>query len=104
MKKGLGEYSKTIEDLKAENAACTSRNTVECKPNFIAQIENERKPSIGAEFVRTENFAFENAECKLELEDEMTEVKNCRCVDDSLKVRRADLKKGLLDQKMNLCR
>lgn len=94
MQEGLGSFCEKTKDCKIENSACTSRNTCECKPNFVAQNESECKPSYGVECEATEDCAFENAECKVELVDEVKPTKKCRCKDDFVEVERACLVKG----------
>lgn len=82
MKTGLNEYCERTEDCKIANTVCnTDRNTCECKPNFDAQNDEECKPVYGADCEVTEDCAFDNADCKVEVVDE-TSTKKCRCNDD----------------------
>lgn len=95
MKQGMGEYCGPTDTCKIANTVCTSRNTCECKSNFIAQ-NDECKPGYSAECEKTEDCAFENAECKLEIIDE-TESKQCKCNDDFIGIGNACYEKGKFD-------
>ncbi|CRL03034.1 CLUMA_CG016428, isoform A [Clunio marinus] len=99
LKEGLGEYCETNKNCKVENTVCTTKNTCECKQNFVAQNESECKPSFGAECEVTEDCAFENAECKLEVVDEITStvtstIEKYQCKEDFVGVGEKCLEKA----------
>lgn len=96
LREGLGEFCKRTETCKVENTICSTRNTCECKSNFVAQNDNECKPAYGAECETTEDCAFENSECKMEIVDETTETKKCRCKDDFIGIGNSCFAKGKL--------
>lgn len=96
MKEGLEEFCEKTDDCKIPNTICTARNTCECKPNFVAQNqESECKPAFGAECETTDECAFENAECKIELLDETTTAKKCGCREEFVGVGNVCLEKGV---------
>lgn len=58
-KTGLGKFCQVDQDCKQlNNTACSSKNTCQCKPNFVAQNE-ECKPSAFANFL-PKIFTFTN--------------------------------------------
>lgn len=93
MKEGLGEFCEQTETCKTENTVCTASNTCECKTNFVAQNGNDCKPAYGAECGTTADCAFENADCKLEVINEIDERK-CRCKDDFVGIGSSCFEKG----------
>lgn len=94
MKQGMGEYCGPTDPCKITNTVCTSRNTCECKPNFIAQ-NDECKPGYSAECEKTEDCAFENAECKFEMVNETeSNSKQCKCNEDFIGIGNACYEKG----------
>lgn len=93
MKKDIGEFCETTDTCKVKNTACSTRSTCECKSNYVAQNDNECKPGYSAECQVTEDCAFENAECKVEIVDEK-ESKNCRCKDDFIGIGNACFEEG----------
>jgi hypothetical protein len=95
LKEGLGEFCETVATCKVENTICTPQNSCECKPNYIAQNEIECKPGINAECEITDDCAFENAECKVEVVDEtITQPKKCLCKEEFVAVGNVCLEKG----------
>lgn len=102
MKQAIGEYCQQAATCKVANTICTTSNTCECKPNYVAQNDEECKPAFGAECEATEDCAFENAECKVEVIDETTTsttrpmVKTCKCKDEFVDVGNKCLEKGEL--------
>lgn len=78
MKKGLGEFCETTEGCKIENTECTDRKTCECKSNYIAQ-NDLCKPGRLAPCDETNDCAFDNAECKFKIIDEVKTEKRCDC-------------------------
>lgn len=93
LKEGLSEYCQKTEDCKLANTACTARNTCECKSNFIAR-NDKCEPNLGAECEETNDCAFDNAECKLELINETASTKKCACKEEFVAVDDACLEKG----------
>lgn len=93
MKQGLGEFCDQTVACKIPNTLCTPQNTCECKANFVAQNESECKPGYTAECEETEECAFENAECRIEVVDEK-ETKKCGCKDDFVGIGNACFEKG----------
>lgn len=96
MKQGVGEYCQQAATCKVANTVCTTSNTCECKPNFVAQNDEACKPAFGAECEATEDCAFENAECKVEVINETTTKKACKCKDEFVDVGNKCLEKGKL--------
>lgn len=101
MKQAIGEYCQQAATCKVANTICTTSNTCECKPNYVAQNDEECKPGFGAECEATEDCAFENAECKVEVIDETTTTttaqpmaKTCKCKDEFVDVGNKCLEKG----------
>lgn len=98
MKQNIGEYCQQAATCKVANTICTASNTCECKPNFVAQNDEECKPAFGAECEATEDCAFENAECKVEVVNEK-ETKTCKCKEEFVDVGNKCLEKGELLRK-----
>jgi hypothetical protein len=93
LKEGLGEFCEKAESCKVPNTVCTTRNTCECKTNFVAQNNEECKPGYKAECVENEDCAFDNAECKIEVVDEK-ETKKCGCKEDFVGIGSSCFEKG----------
>lgn len=124
-KTGLGKFCQVDQDCKQiNNTACSSKNTCQCKPNFVAQNE-ECKPStfanflseifillthfhssflvIGAPCETANDCVFENAECKAEVtvvnekdSDKDSEIKFCSCKKKSIQVDDQCLDEGMI--------
>lgn len=92
MKTGVGEFCQQTTDCKTANTVCTTKNTCECKANFVAQNDAECKPGFDSECEVTEDCAFVNAECKVDVVDET--VKKCKCQEEFVAVDNVCLRKG----------
>lgn len=94
MKKGLEEFCDTQKTCTIKNTVCTDRNTCECKQNYIAQNDSLCKPGLNAECEKTEDCSFDHSDCKVEVLDETSTIKKCKCKKDFVGIGNICLEQG----------